>query len=146
MAPSFLKLNENGAVPIIPLVIKKEEEENYDKTKFITLELKSKVGNQFPTTYKKAIKRFEEGTPHEFITLIHDLQEIFIHNKTTAAIQRDAVIQNLLLGELLDTYRTALEEKLVDPNDPTKTNTWKTKTINTKCGSQISHYFQKVIF
>ena len=120
MAPNFSKSNENGAVPIIPLVIKKDEEETYDKTKFITLELKSKVGNQFPTTYKKAIKRFEEGTPHEFITLIYDLQEIFTHNKTTSANQRDAVIQNLLLGESLDTYKAALDERLVDPNDATK--------------------------
>ena len=83
MAPKFSKSNENGVVPIIPLIIKKDEEEIYDKTKYITLELKSKVGNQFPTTYKKAIKRFEEGTPHKFITLIHDIKEIFMHNKTT---------------------------------------------------------------
>ena len=120
MAPKFLKSNENGVFLIIPLIIKKDKEEIYDKTKYITLELKSKVGNQFPTTYKKAIKRFEEGTPHEFITLIYDLQEIFMHNKTTSANQRDAVIQNLLLGESLDTYKAALDERLVDPNNPTK--------------------------
>lgn len=93
----------------------------YNKTKYITLELKSKVGNQFPTTYKKAIKHFEERMPHKFIMLIHDLKEIFMHNKTTLAIQHNAVIQNLLFGELLNTNKTSLEKYLVNPNDATKT-------------------------
>ena len=70
---------ENGVFsPIIPLIIEKEPEKDGEKTKYIQLEIKARAGRDFPTTYKKYVRRFDDGTPYEFVTLIHDLQEIFL--------------------------------------------------------------------
>ena len=48
--------------------------------------------------------------PFKFIQLIQDLRKVFTQNKTEAAASRDAVIQNLLWGESLDTYIVSLED------------------------------------
>ena len=122
MSPNYQTSEENEEIqPIIPLIIEKEADKDSEKTKFIQLDIKTKAGRDFPTTYKKFIRRFDKGTPYEFVVLIQDLQEIFSQNKTTLGSNRDSVIQNLLRGESLDTYRAALGDLIIDPEDATQT-------------------------
>ena len=121
MAPHFSKHADDGIPsPVIPLVIEYGSMEKEDKTRYIQLEIKTLVNKNFPSVYKKNIKRFEEGSPFEFIQLIQDLREVFTQNKTDAAASRDAVIQNLLRGESLDTYRVSVEDLQEDESDSDK--------------------------
>ena len=86
MAPHFSKHADNGiSSPVIPLVIEYGSMEKEDETRYIQLEIKTLVNKNFPSVYKKNIKRFEEGSPFKFIQLIQDLQEVFTQNKTDAA-------------------------------------------------------------
>ena len=118
MGSKSIENHENGAnQPIIPLVIEKEADLESEKGKYIQLEIKTRAGRDFPTSYKKYIRRFEEGSPYEFITLIHDLKEVFAQNRTNSGDSRDSVIQNLLRGESLDTYRASLEDLRQDQNN-----------------------------
>ena len=122
MSPNYQTSDENEEIsPIIPLIIEKESDKESEKTKYIQLEIKTKAGRNFPTTYKKFVRRFDEGTPYEFVVLIQDLQEIFLQNKTTQGSNRDSVIQNLLCGESLDTYRASLGDLIVNPEDANQT-------------------------
>ena len=119
MSPKLLENSENGLnQPIIPLIIEKESQNEREKSKYIQLEIKTRAGWDFPTTYKKYIRRFDEGSPYKFIVLIHDLREVFLQNRTSNGGSRDLVIQNLLRGESLDTYRAALEDARANETDP----------------------------
>ena len=104
MSPNFTKHDDEGiSAPVILLVIDYSSNKKQDKSKYIQIEIKTQVNKNFPALYKKNIRRFEEGTPFEFIQLIQDLREVFTQNKTAAATHRDAVIQNLLQGESINT-------------------------------------------
>ena len=119
---NFLGENEDQStiLPIIPLVIENNKEEKpIDKSKKITWELKTGSGRQLPSTYKKTIHRFEEGTEFEFIQLIYDVKEVFKQNSIAAGPQRDNIIKNLLLGESLEIYQSAMK----DLRQPTGTGT-----------------------
>ena len=84
MTPHFSKhVDKDIPAPVIPLIINYSSAEKQDKSKYIQLEIKTQVNKNFPALYKKNIRRFEEGTPFEFITLIQDLREVFTQNKTT---------------------------------------------------------------
>ena len=59
MSPNYQTSEENEEIqPIIPLIIEKELDKESEKTKYIQLEIKTKAGRDFPTTYKKFIRRF----------------------------------------------------------------------------------------
>ena len=53
---SFLK-------PVLPLVLEEMAKTEENKSKFVTMELKSQAGTNTGGTYKKHIALFEEGTP-----------------------------------------------------------------------------------
>jgi hypothetical protein len=60
-----------------------------DKSKFISFELKSCAGQPVCwTTYKKFVWVFKEGTPQEWINLIHDLEEIWTQNSVNRPTDR----------------------------------------------------------
>jgi hypothetical protein len=64
--------------PVLPLVLETLPTKEQDKSKFISFELKSRAGQLAgSTTYKKFVWVFEEGTPQQWIDLIHDLEEIW---------------------------------------------------------------------
>src|SRR5690349_12907055 len=54
---SFLK-------PVLPLVPEEASKKEEDKSKFVTMELKSQAGTSTGGTYKKHIVLFNEGTPN----------------------------------------------------------------------------------
>ena len=63
--------------PILPLVPVKLSTTEEDKSKFVTFELKARVGAPANSTkYKKYVRKFEEGTPQEWIDLLCDVQEV----------------------------------------------------------------------
>jgi hypothetical protein len=69
-APNTLK-------PVLPLIIEKSESVEDNKSRFITIELRARVNALASSaTYKKYIKKFEEGLAQEWIDLQRDIQEI----------------------------------------------------------------------
>jgi len=70
--------------PVIPLVVESvESTKEMDKSKYISMDLKIRHNGSNSSTYKKYIKRFEEGTPQEFIDLLKSYDEIWHQNSVT---------------------------------------------------------------
>jgi hypothetical protein len=103
--------------PVLPLVPETLPTKEQDKSKFISFELKSRAGQPAgSTTYKKFVRVFEEGTPQQWIDLIHDLEEIWTQNSVNGPTDRVSTIRALLKGESLTAFDTALEDARVDPD------------------------------
>ena len=101
---SFYPKNDlNVALKLTPEVPAEEEK---DKSKFITIELKSQAGarGSAALTYKKHIRTFENGTPAEFITLRLALEEVWRQNAVTSALDRENTVRMLILGESFTMY------------------------------------------
>ena len=73
----FNKSKETFGHPIIPLIWETVDPEKIDKSKYICMDLKIRATGANSSTYKKYIKKFEEGTPQEFIDLLKSLEEIW---------------------------------------------------------------------
>jgi hypothetical protein len=103
--------------PVLPLVPETLPTKEQDKSKYISFELKSHAGQPAgSTTYKKFVRVFEEGTPQQWIDLIHDLEEIWTQNSVNGPTNRVSTIHALLKGKSLTAFDTALEDARVDPN------------------------------
>jgi hypothetical protein len=99
---------------LIPETLPTKEEE---KNKFLSFELKARAGQPAgSTTYKKYVRVFEEGTPHQWIELIKDLNEIWTQNSVNGPTDRTATIRAILKGESLTAFETALEDSRVNPD------------------------------
>jgi hypothetical protein len=105
---SFLK-------PVLPLVPKEASKKEEDKSKFVTMELKSQAGTSTGGTYKKHIVLFNEGTPQEWIDAQRDIAEVWKQNNITQPDDRMAIIRTLLRGETLTTFDASIEEQKQDP-------------------------------
>jgi hypothetical protein len=100
---------------LIPEALPTKEEE---KNKFLSFELKARAGQPAgSTTYKKYVRVFEEGTPHQWIELMKDLQEIWTQNTINGPTDRTATIRALFKGESLTAFETALEDVRVNPEE-----------------------------
>jgi hypothetical protein len=96
---------------VLPLIAEKGTTVEDNKTRFIAIELCARVNA--PTgsaTYKKYIKKFEEGTAQEWIDLQRDIQEIWVENTITGGTDRASTARALLRGESLTSFEAALEE------------------------------------
>jgi hypothetical protein len=83
--PPWWNLKPSPLQPVSPLVPETLPTKEQDKLKFISFELKSRAGQPAgSTTYKKFVRVFEEGTPQQWIDLIHDLEEIWTQNRRSA--------------------------------------------------------------
>ena len=101
--------------PVLPLVPVKLSSPTEDKGKWITFELKTRVGQPADSTkYKKQVRKFEEGTPHEWIELVRDLDEIWTQNSINGVTDRISSIRALLRGESGVTFDAALEAARLD--------------------------------
>jgi hypothetical protein len=97
-APKTLK-------PVLPLIIKKSESVEDDKSRFITIELWAQVDALASSaTYKKYIKKFEGGSAQEWIDLQRDIQEIWTQNSITRGTDRASTARALLRGESLTSF------------------------------------------
>jgi len=97
--------------PIIPLIPVKIEDDEKDKSKFITFKLKARVGSAASDTkYKKYCRMFDDGTPQKWVELVHDVEEIWTQNSITRGSDRAATIGALVRGEALTTFEASIEE------------------------------------
>ena len=106
---SFLK-------PVLPLVPEEATKTEEDKSKFVTMELKSQAGLTSGGTYKKHIALYNEGTPQEWIDVQRYIAEVWKQNHITQADDRMAIIKALFKGETLTTFEASIEEQQQDPN------------------------------
>jgi hypothetical protein len=82
-----------------------------DKGKYITFELKTRVGQPSDATkYKKHVRIFEEGSPQEWIDLLKDLDEIWTQNSMSGGTDRAATVRTLVKGESAVTFEAALQD------------------------------------
>jgi hypothetical protein len=103
--------------PVLPLVPESLPTKEQDKSKFISFELKSPAGQPAgSTTYKKFVCVFEEGTPQQWINLIHDLEEIWTQNSVHGPTDCASTICALLKGKSITAFKMALEDVRVDPD------------------------------
>ncbi len=105
-------------IPSLPLVEDVPDDKN--PTESICYQLKQRASSTgtatAATTYKFYVKRFNEGTVHEWITTRHALQEIWTQNNNTDGTDRSATVRALLRGESLTVFNASMEE-LENPTD-----------------------------
>ena len=102
----------NFLQPILPLVPEKLPKEDNDKGKFITMELKAKAGSgASASTYKKFIRKFDEGSVQQWIDVLDDFDEIWTQNSVTNAKDRSAIVRSILQGESKNSYDVSVDEQ-----------------------------------
>ena len=95
--------------PVLPLVPEEATKTEEDKSKLVTMELKSQAGSSSGGTYKKHIVLFSEGTPQQWIDAQRDFAEVWKQNNITQPEDRMAIIKTLLRGETLTTFEASIE-------------------------------------
>ena len=96
--------------PVLPLVPEALPGLEEDKSQFISLELRTRAGGPATSTYKKYVRKFEEGTTQQWIELLKDFEEIWLQNSINGGADRTATVRSLLQGDSLTAFNTALEE------------------------------------
>jgi hypothetical protein len=87
--------------PVLPLIPIKLPTIDEEKGKFISFELKTRVGQaDSGTKYKKFVRKFEEGGPQEWIDLLKDLNEIWTQNSMNGCQDRVQQSEPWLLEKL----------------------------------------------
>ena len=106
------KLKRSGAItPVIPLIPEKKLTMEQDKGNYLTFELKKRVGQpESSTKYKKHVRRFEEGTPQQWLDLLKDLEEVWTQNSMTGGTDRASTVRALVKGESLVTFEAAIQD------------------------------------
>lgn len=107
--PKPNKNNGGTLQPVLPLIPEEMKSREDDKAAFISLELKTRAGTT-AHTYKKYVRKFEEGTPQEWIDLLRDFEEIWTQNNINGGADRTATVRSLLRGDSLTIFDNALEE------------------------------------
>ena len=111
IASRIPKKKSGSLQPVLPLVPEKLPTKEDDKSIFLTFELKTQEGQpDGATKYKKSVRKFEEGSPQQWIDLIKDLQEIWKQNSIKEGSDRAATVRSLVKGESATAFETALEE------------------------------------
>ena len=110
IAARIPKQRKAGALqPILPLIPEKLPSTEEEKGMFLSFELQTRVG-QDSTKYKKYVRKFEEGTPQQWIDLRRDLIEIWTQNSITGGTDRASTVRALVRGESLTAFETALQD------------------------------------
>jgi hypothetical protein len=96
---------------LIPYNISSVEEE---KGRYISFELKTRVSQPSDATrYKKFARKFEVGSPQEWIDMLKDLEEIWTQNSMTGGTDRASTVRALVRGESTVEFQTALQDARV---------------------------------
>ena len=90
---NFPARNLQPVLPLIPEDLPMLEE---DKSQFILLELKTRARGLATNTYKKYVRKFEERTPHQWIELLKDFEEIWLQNGINGGADCAATVSSLL--------------------------------------------------
>ena len=113
IASRIPKKKSGSLQPVLPLVPEKLPTNEDDKSIFLTFELKAQEGQpDGATKYKKSVRKFEEGSPQQWIDLIKDLREIWKQNSIKEGSDRAATVRSLVKGESATAFETALEEAI----------------------------------
>ena len=97
--------------PVLPLIPEKLPSKDEEKGSFIAFELKSRVGQpDNGTKYKKFVRKFEEGTPQQWIDLLRDMEEIWTQNSMNGGTDCASTVRALVRGESLTSFETALQD------------------------------------
>ena len=94
-------------LPLIPEVLPSQDE---DKARFIALDVKVRAGGPNESKYKKYVRKFEEGTPQQWVDLLNDLNEIWRQNSVNGGADRMSTVRAVLRGDSLDAFNTALDD------------------------------------
>ena len=101
--------------PVLPLIPEALPSADEDKGNYISFELKTRVGAPNDSTkYKKYVRKFEEGTPHQWILLMRDLEEIWAQNSMGGGTDRASTVRALVRGESAVAFEAALQEARSD--------------------------------
>ena len=97
--------------PCIPLI--SPEPEHPGSTESVSFLLKVRAGAAAGgSTYKTLVRRFDEGTPVEWIATLAALDEIWTQNAVTGAADRAATVRLILWNNAL----TQFDGSLAEPN------------------------------
>ena len=97
--------------PVLPLIPEKLPTKEDDKWAFLTFDLKMQFDQaENATKYQKNVRKFEEGTPQQWVDLIKDLREIWKQNGIEEGSDRVATIRSLIKGESGTAFETALQD------------------------------------
>jgi hypothetical protein len=106
-------LSQGPAVkPIVPLILEKQEDPEDDKSKFVSMEVKNRTDGK--TTYKMHLRLFEEGSPQQWLALMHDIKIVWTQNGLSKPSDRIACLHAVLRGESKTAFEAALVELAVD--------------------------------
>ena len=98
-------------LPVLPLIPHKTTSVEEEKGKYIAFELNTRVGKPSESTkYKKYVRKFEEGSPQEWIDMLRDLEEIWTQNSMTGGTDRASTVRALVRGESAVAFETALQD------------------------------------
>ena len=82
---------------------------------YLSFEVKTRVGQPAgSTTYRKFVRKFEEGTPQQWIDLLKDLEEIWTQNSMTGGTDRASTVRALVRGESAIAFEATLADAMVD--------------------------------
>ena len=106
------KKKKGGSLqPVLPLIPEKLPSKEDDKSSFLTFDLNLNEGqNENSTKYKKSVRKFEEGSPQQWIDLLKDLREIWKQNRIVGASDRVATVRSLVKGESATAFEAALQD------------------------------------
>jgi hypothetical protein len=112
--PKFQK-RSGSLQPVLPLIPLKLASAEDEKGKFISFELMTRVGQPATgTKYKKQVRKFEEGTPQQWIDFLRDLQEIWTQNSINGGTDRASTVRAVVKGESITAFETSLQEARTD--------------------------------
>ena len=98
-------------IPVLLLIPAKSSSFEEEKGRYIAFELKTRVGQPADSTkYKKYVRKFEEGTPQEWIDMLRDLEEIWTQNSMTGGTDRASTVRALVRGESAVAFETSLQD------------------------------------
>ena len=84
-------------MPVLPLVPIKLPTVEEEKGRYLGFDLKTRVGQQATDTkYKKYVRKFEEGTPQQWIDLLRDLDKIWTQNSMQGGTDRSSTVKALV--------------------------------------------------
>ena len=107
------------AQPVLPLLPESLPSSEETKQAFITMELYTKAGEKGKEaqTYKKAIRRFKEGSCQEWIEFLDNITEVFKQNSISEPSDKIAVIRSVLGGDSRSSFDVALEDLQIAPKE-----------------------------
>jgi hypothetical protein len=107
--PKFQK--KASLQPVLPLVPLKLPSAEDEKGMLLSFELMARVGQPSTSTkYKKQERKFEEGTPQQWIDLLRDLQEIWTQISVNEGTDWASTVRAVVKGESITLFKTSLQE------------------------------------